>query len=263
MSKTWRYTLNNYTQRDIEQFKAFVCSRHRCALEVGEKNGTPHMQGYITFTVTYNMMGLKKLNKRVSWFECSASEAFNLNYCTKGEIIIDVDNREQGKRNDLLEITKKMKEGATMTEIAWEYPTHYVRYNKGFEKLQFMLNKKKKFEKCQVTVIWGPTRTGKSTLAYEIDPDLFDAPCGQGFWMDGYDGEKTILFEDFEGQIDYPTILRICDGHQLKCPIKGGFVSKNWNHVIFTSNKPPENWWLVEDIDAFIVGRITKKIHLD
>lgn len=86
VSRSWCYTLNNYTELDINQFKAFSCKKHRCAKEIGEK-GTQHLQGAITFSRGYRISQLKKLNPRAHWEISKTKDAEN--YCTKGEIIID------------------------------------------------------------------------------------------------------------------------------------------------------------------------------
>lgn len=262
VSRSWCYTLNNYTDQDISQFDAFLCTRHRCALEVGE-SGTKHMQGMITFTKAYKLSGLKKLSPNCHWEICKCFD-MALNYCTKGKIIIEKDNRQRGRRNDIHKVTEEIVKGEKVSTLALEYPVEYVKYYRGFEKLQFIVDKKNaKFEKCQVTVIHGPTRTGKTTKAYEIDPGLYDLPVGGGnLWFDGYDGEKTILLDDFEGQFQYYDMLRVCDGHPGKFPFKGGFYIKNWNHVIITSNKAPSEWWMLDDVSAFIKGRITCIMHV-
>lgn len=258
-SRSWCYTLNNHTEDDIEQFKAFLCTRHRCAEEMGEM-GTCHMQGVITFTKVYKLSGLKKLS-RAHWEICKANDKA-LNYCTKGKIIIEVENRRQGTRTDLHNVTSKIIDGDRIGNLALEYPVEYVKYFRGFEKLAYIVdNKKAQFEKCEVTVLWGPTRSGKTRLAYELDPQLFKLPinAGEQVWFDGYDGDKTLLIDDYNGSISYASMLQICDGHPGKYPIKGGFICKRWNHVIITSNKSPDEWWPFEDnTAAFMEGRITR-----
>lgn len=262
--RSWCYTVNNYTEGDVAQFEAFICKRHRCCKEVGD-NGTPHLQGFITFTRTYRLSGLKKLNKKAHW-EPAQDHVASLNYCTKGIIVIDINNSSQGKRTDLDTVCDCVIEGKRLGEIALENPKQFVKFNSGIQKLKYIADKEKAtFEFCDVTVITGVTRTGKTRLAYEIDKGLFNLPCqnGDALWFDGYDGEKTLLIDDYKGRsIRYEVMLRICDGHPNSFPVKGGHIVKKWNHVIITSNDEPSEWWGIEDIDAFTTGRITKHIHL-
>lgn len=46
----WKFTINNYTRRDLDQVKR-LANRHRvvCGIEEGAKTGTPHLQGTVCF----------------------------------------------------------------------------------------------------------------------------------------------------------------------------------------------------------------------
>ena len=131
-SRSWVYTLNNYTDEDITQLKAFTVQKHRSCKEVGESS-TPHLQGSITFTRQYTLKQLKKLNDRIHWEKALCKDAEN--YCTKGEIIIDVDNRKQGHRSDLQIISSKILDGSKLIDIAKEYPIQFIKYHRGFQTL--------------------------------------------------------------------------------------------------------------------------------
>lgn len=99
--RSWCYTINNPTEGDVEFVKNLICKRHVCTKEVGE-NGTPHLQGSITFPCAYRLSALKKLHSRAHWEKTIASEA-SFQYCLKekSEIVVQVDNRRQGARNDI------------------------------------------------------------------------------------------------------------------------------------------------------------------
>ena len=61
-------------------------------------------------------------------------------------------------------------------------------------------------------------------------------------WWDGYEGEKTILIDEYDSQVSLPRLLNILDGYQLRLPIKGGFTYARWTKVIITSNIDPREW---------------------
>lgn len=261
-SRSWSYTLNNPDDSDIEQFKSFICSSHRCALEIGDE-GTPHLQGCISFKKVYRLVGLKKLNPKVHW-EITKSVDHSMNYCTKGEILID-EKGSQGQRNDLKKAVDELISGKNIEEVAMDNPMAYIKSFRGLEKLNYIMKKKQMcYEPCEVTVLWGPTRSGKSRKAFEIDHLLYSVPKSNGnnLWFDGYNGEKTILFDDFYGNIDYGLMLNICDGHPMQVNFKGGMTVKNWNHVIFTSNKPPDQWWPFEEDCLAFLARVTLLSHV-
>lgn len=70
-----------------------------------------------------------------------------------------------------------------------------------------------------------------------------DLKRGERLNLDGYDGQRTILLEDFDGQMEYRTLLRMLDIYNCDFHTKGGMVAADWNHVIITSNIAPQNWY--------------------
>ena len=258
-SKTWGYTWNNYTEEDIEKLKLLNVNMHRCAKEVAE-TGTPHLQGIITFKRNYRLPALKKLFPKVHWYIAKACDAEN--YCIKGPIAIDTKTSEQGKRTDLAEAIDIAKEQG-IKEMAKQYPETFVKYHKGIKELLFTIFEEEEWTQTEVIVLWGPIGTGKSKLARKIDKKLYNVPepINGTIWFDGYKGEKTILLDDFYGWLKYHTLLQLCDGYAMKLPVKGGFVHRQWNKVIITSNKPPEEWYNRDEIAA-LSRRITEIRHV-
>lgn len=81
----------------------------------------------------------------------------------------------------------------------------------------------------------------------------------------GFLGEETVLFDDFEGEIPLPVILRLTDGYPERVPFKGGYRWYHPKQVIFTSNMEWKSWWpscTQEHRDAF-ARRITKVVHYE
>ncbi len=252
--KSWVYTINNYTEEDIEKLKLLTTNKHRCCKEVGE-SGTPHLQGAITFKRSYKLKQLKKIFETAHWEIALCKDAEN--YCIKGDIIINENNTKQGKRSDLAEACETLKEG--LLPVTENHPTIYVKYHKGLQSLRDILSKKdKEFTKINVIVYQGKPGCGKTRKAYEIDNDLYNVPepINGSLWFDGYDQEKTILLDDFYGWIKYHTLLQLLDGYPIKLPIKGGFTYKKWNTVIITSNKKPKEWYNRDEWEA-LKRRIT------
>lgn len=259
--KSWAYTLNNYTEEDVELMKRLECKRHRGGKEVGE-SGTPHLQGTITFAKSYRLAALKKIHPKVHWEPCKSVEA-SLNYCAKGVVYVDTNNSQQGKRTDLEEAVIALKEGG-LQKVAEDVPTAYVKFNRGLAALQqeLLASKTKDFE-TTVTVFWGNPGCGKSSTCRAIDPDLYSVPepINGTIWFDGYRGQKTILLDDFYGWIKYHTLLQWLDRYPLQIPVKGGFVWRQWTQVLITSNKPPDKWYNRDEIDA-LMRRITEVNNL-
>lgn len=89
-SKNWCFTLNNYSEKEIEDIKnkfSAISAKFIVAKEVGE-NGTPHLQGFLAMEKRGRPSELK-LSKRIHWEKCKGSEEQNVKYCSKdGNIIL-------------------------------------------------------------------------------------------------------------------------------------------------------------------------------
>lgn len=155
--------------------------------------------------------------------------------------------QSQGHRSDLEEIGERVKLGCNISDIASDFPSQYIRYSQGIDKLKARLSKPGIEEKNCIWMV-GPPGCGKSRTAYQIDPLLYSKPSG--YWWDGYDGEKTILLDDFDGDIKYCELLKILDRYPLQVPIKGGFTWIRAKNIIITSNKNPKDFYPYDDLRA-------------
>ena len=158
----------------------------------------------------------------------------------------------QGRRTDIHEAVDLLKQGGSNLDLIEHTPVAFVKYHRGLDKVAFHLNKVrgKKQRDVKLTVLIGPSGCGKTSSAYELDPDLYklDTDHNNALWFDGYEGEKTLLIDDFEGWISFRTLLNITDRYPYRAPIKGGFTWALWTHVIITSNLPVEHWYMQQDI---------------
>jgi len=98
-----------------------------------------------------------------------------------------------------------------------------------------------------VYVYWGATGTGKSRAAREYCQaaglSLWVSPIGaKGLWYDGYDGHDCALFDDFSGEVPFRDLLCLLEGNRMFVPVKGGFVCWRPTVVIFTCDRPPNEW---------------------
>lgn len=146
--KSWLYTLNNWTDEEFISVKNYECNYHVVGQEVGEK-GTPHLQGCITFGKPCRIISLKKLNNRIHW-EAVNNIDMARNYCTKGENVFIKDNRKQGERSDLILLANKLSKGESVTEVAKEFPSDFIRYHRGIERFAELVQDK--IEKAEYTL---------------------------------------------------------------------------------------------------------------
>ena len=253
--RAWCFTLNNWTETELDSIKKWECNY----IVVGKegRDRTPHLQGYVTFDKTIRIKSLKKLNDRIHWEPARKREAA-INYCMKEDDDPFIkDNRKQGRRSDLILLTNKLIDGATVTEVAKEFPGDYVRYHAGIEKFAKLVQIKSEtasysLDECcrhtelipvenYSTVVMGPPNCGKTQFALanfktpllvtHID-DLLDL-------KEEHDG---IVFDDMDFQHWHRThVIQLVDYEQTRsihCRYKNATIPKH-TYKIFCCNVYP------------------------
>lgn len=157
-------------------------------------------------------------------------------------------NMVKGQRNDMNTAIRAIEQGASMVEIAEQYPKTFVMRERGLSKLHFTLKSKefKKMRKGEVIVLYGKAGTGKSYDARHLitkqlgltNDDVFSVQFERGsLWFDGYNGEKILLIDDYEpDQIKRSTLLKMTDRFAYNGQTKGGHIVAQWDYTIITSN---------------------------
>ena len=91
--KNWCFTLNNYTENefsamchDLEELGEFIIGK-----EIG-KEGTPHLQGFVSCKVKKRFEQLKKINNRLHLEKSRGTKKQNYEYCSKeGNFISNIE----------------------------------------------------------------------------------------------------------------------------------------------------------------------------
>lgn len=247
-STSWCFTLNNYTEQDIEMLKHFKCKYIIFGKEIGEKTETPHLQGFIQFASNYRFNSLKKLNPRISWRPRSdvSTEEFAANYCIKGKEIFEkgefMNQKEKGKcgREYWQEQVELAKVDPDLCDPKLQL-THGPNLDRIYERAQ----KKRKLEHLSVLRnewFYGDTGTGKSRTAREENPDAYIKQCNK--WWNGYDGQEVVIIDDINPDHSYMAnfIDQWCDHYPFPAEIKGGQITIRPKKFIITSR------YLIEDI---------------
>lgn len=132
----WCFTLNNYDETELDSIRQSLSKEEiRYAIfgkEVGE-NGTPHLQGYVSFKTRKRLKPVKKVvGERAHVEVAKGNESQNRTYCSKA----DPEPEEfgipshPGKRNDLEDFKNSVKSGVLdlkrlredHSEIVAKYP---------------------------------------------------------------------------------------------------------------------------------------------
>lgn len=228
------------------------------------KNHTPHLQGYVEYE---NAVGLKRVKRDISERahveKRRGTKKQARDYCKKdGNWWEHGEFTTQGERTDLEEIADSIKEGKPLSLIAEEYPGQFIRYGRGIQNYALTVKKSEKWRDVEVIVYWGKTGTGKTRKAMaEESVYKLNANTNGTLWFDGYDGEKTLVLDDFYGWIRYGELLTLLDGYPYRCQIKGASTWAAWTKVIITSNKIVEDWYpSINDIAA-LKRRISRTLQ--
>lgn len=116
-TKNWCFTLNNYTQNDIDKIDKLRDERGVYVIygkEVGE-SGTPHLQGFVSFPSRKRLTYVKnKIGQ--AHFSMARMIDNSIEYCKKEGDYVEFgirphDNKKSGKRNDLESFKEDVKSG--------------------------------------------------------------------------------------------------------------------------------------------------------
>lgn len=261
----WVFTLNNPTSHAI----AWPDDKVRYAVwqrEVGAE-GTPHLQGYMEFHRNQAFSACKKILPTAHWEPRQGTRDQARAYAMKEETReegpweLGTWETEQGKRSDLEAVAERLKQGATLREIAEEHPAQFIQFHKGFAALKSAIAQPRQW-KTNVIVRWGEPGSGKTKWVYDnFDIDqIYVKPPGD--WYDGYDGQPVVLIDDFYGDLKYTELLRLLDRYPMTVPVKGGFVNWAPRTIVITSNAPPEEWYKKINDKRALLRRIEEVVKV-
>lgn len=124
-------------------------------------------------------------------------------------------------------------------------------------------------------IYWGVSGSGKTHLAktesgyFTDSSDVYMKIPSTKFW-DGYRGQKNVIIDEFDGQINLAHLKVWCDptGTACQVEVKGGAVSLQATNFWITSNRDWRQWYSTadeNDIDAikrrFVIRQFTMKLQ--
>lgn len=248
-TRAWCFTLNNPNRNEpllaTEDPTKWGASYLVYQLEQGE-SGTPHYQGYLYFPSNRRLAALHRLAPRAHFEPRRGTHDQARDYCRKEEGRLDGPWEQgeppaAGKRNDLMLLMADVKQGMSERDIAEKYGATWARNHNAIDKYRRLVTNGREW-KTRVTVLYGPSGTGKSRWAYQQNPGAY--PFRGGNYWCGYDGHDHVVIDDFvTGTIPYGVALHVLDRYPLIIDVKVGskpFVART---IIITSNYPPDTWY--------------------
>lgn len=252
-SRNWVFTWNNPQPEGgpnistvADQAKYVVYQ-----LEKGE-NGTPHFQGLIVFSTVKSLKQLKNMLPAAHFEVMRGSLEQAEKYCTKEDTRIMGpwkfgEKPQQGRRTDLEQLRLAIQDGATELEIADNFFGSYLRFRSSINRYRLLSARTVRSEHTEALVYWGPTESGKTRHALELAGDnafwMPKPPPGATAWWDGYDGQATVVLDEFYGWLPLDMLLRLIDRYPYQVATRGAAVAFISKRIIITSNKPPAMWF--------------------
>lgn len=143
---------------------------------------------------------------------------------------------------------ERIQEGATLRGIFEEFSSLAYRYHTGISKAIGIYAPRRDPERPpKIEIFWGPSGTGKTRRAVTENPDAYilSKPRGgkDSVWWQGYEGQETVIIDEFYGWIPYDFLLRCLDRYPLEVEFKGGSTQLAATHFVITSNKPWREWY--------------------
>lgn len=214
--------------------------------ERGE-SGTPHLQGYFEFNTALRRTQLQQYRPRGHWTPANGSAADNKAYCSKEEGRIEGPwewgvPKQQGARNDLSVLVDEVKKGTALLDIIYKYP-YALRFIKH---LMLMSSLKPPVRRAVPCIIWlyGGSGLGKSTAANLISNNAYQYCQGStGDWWNSYAGERTVIFNEFDGKYNRKRLQQVLDVHPYRVEVKQSSAALAASNFIFTSNEAPEDFY--------------------
>lgn len=265
VSRCYCFTLNNYTDEDVEQLSAATMPVKAIGWgrEVGE-SGTPHLQGYLELTKPMRIAGLKKLGGAYAKMHLETrrgSREEAIAYCGKEAPWEAHGNWDitQGSRTDL-DITRQRALEGGMREVTLTGNAQQIKVAEKF----LTYHEEPRDWHTQVDWYWGPTGTGKSRRAREdlANCDLFVKNDGSRWW-DGYDGHEAVILDDFrDSWWSLTETLSLLDRYEKRVEVKGGWRQFVPKRIIVTSAKHPATCYAGtgEDVQQLLrrIGSVTE-----
>jgi len=234
-------------------------------IEIAPNTGQEHIQGFVSFAGKKRPSTLKNHFGKVSP-ECfqvmkkGATPWDNKLYCTKedsrkpgtvpfefGQVPASVSEAEDKTKLDIF--IDECKATSKFRALSL-YPATYIRHCNGIDRWYSIYERSRATKEREVDIIvcYGTPGSGKSRFAHSFDSreNTFVFPAlefKQRLNLDGYQGQRTVIIDDYEGQIDYGTFKNLTDRYVYDFNTKGSMVLGTWTTMIITSNKHPNQWY--------------------
>lgn len=243
----WCFTWNN--PNDLTQPGQMPGIRYLITQYEYGDSGTPHLQGYVWFQTRKRLSAVRRLLPRANWLPARGTAQQNKTYCSKeegriaGPWEIGTIPANNGHRNvtsmKYATLQDDLDEGMKLKEVSTSHFEMFLKHNKSIQQYRLQQMEPRDF-KTTVIFMYGPAGAGKTHFVKEQDPKYWRKPLKH--WFDAYDGEETVLYDDFVST-NYGSItghLAAFDKYKYTPKVHFGFCQWRPRVIFITSNLLPE-----------------------
>lgn len=250
-ARAWCFTLNNYSDEEVEELRAVECEYMIAGDEVGE-NETPHIQGYARWGTVKSFDQIKKmLGERCHLESARGSPQQNVDYCSKESVLFELGERpKMGRRSDLAAVRGVLEDTGRIRDVVAVATS--VQSIRCAEILVKYVERTRDWQP-EVFWFWGPTGSGKTRTAFAAAVDPW-VSAGSLRWFCGYDAHEDVILDDFRAEhCSFTFLLRLLDRYAFRVETKGGsrqFLAKRvWITSPYAPDKMP---WGAEDVNQLV-----------
>ena len=229
--------------------------------EIGA-NDTRHLQGYVEMRNPRSLNTIRRMYTptadandlpRLHIERRRGTQAQAIAYCKKSDTRIRDNQSVEGENgtakklgaDTIAVVAAAIKQGEELQTLAEDYPTSFIKNGAGIR--SWTLNRKgRRTQPPEIIIYYGPTGTGKTSLAYENWPGAYAVPLPEkgGWWWHMYMGEDTVILDDFNGaHCKYSTLLSLLDRFPFTIQEKGSNSNFISHRIVFTTNHHPTEWY--------------------
>lgn len=257
------FTLNNYTEQEVERIKELDVDYIVFGKEVGEQ-GTPHLQGYLYVRKRLRLGGCKKLIPRAHFEPQKGSFEQAIEYCKKDGSFqeLGVAPMSQKKKGETekkryeraWELAKEGKIEEIDADIRVRLYGTLKRIRSDYQQVP------ESIEELEHEWYWGDSGAGKTRKARTENPGAYLKNPNK--WWCGYVDQDVVIIDEWSPSHECLAshLKQWADHHPFCAETKGSSLCIRPRKIIVTSNYSPEQCFPKEE-DLLPIKRRFKVTH--
>lgn len=284
-SRKWQITQNNpsehgFSHEFVHIAMSWLKPVYYCMCDETGEEGTPHTHLYVQCENAIHFSKLKSVfpsahiekaygtpqeNREYVRKEgkYADSEKKTTNHIETFEEWGDLPEEKQGRRTDNEDILQMIKDGHSELAIIEKHP-HFMNNLASYDKVRSLIQREEanKWRDVEVVYIYGETEAGKTRYVTDLcgGYDSYYRVTDYDHPFDEYDGQDTIVFDEFRGDIPMSHMLNYLDGHPVDLPCRYHNKKALWTRVFIISNIPLSSQYRAEPYDTETAKAFERRI---